>query len=112
MMGLVLWADAKDSKAVFWCEDHGDLAYYDATLDGTAGGGALRAGDMVHFDVTLEDSVRRAHRPKLLGQRVTADLPSRVLESAGQSEEPCPADRVVAFPQARQQRPAPLRRRG
>lgn len=30
MLGVVLWADIDDRKAVIWCEDHGNLAYYTA----------------------------------------------------------------------------------
>ena len=27
MLGVVLWSDVSDRKAVIWCEDQGDLAY-------------------------------------------------------------------------------------
>ena len=32
MFGVVLWADPVDRKAVIWCEDHGDLAYFKGSL--------------------------------------------------------------------------------
>ena len=31
MLGVVLWSDSSENNAVIWCEDHGDLAYFDGT---------------------------------------------------------------------------------
>ncbi|MEP5731987.1 MAG: hypothetical protein ABJL67_21720 [Sulfitobacter sp.] len=74
MIGVVLWSDIDDQKAVFWCEDHGDLAYYDGTLDPTEETIPMNEGDMVEFDITLERKIRRAHKARLVEQRVCDGL--------------------------------------
>ena len=43
MYGVVLWADASDTKAVIWCEDQGNLAYYTAAEEDIHEGPALDA---------------------------------------------------------------------
>lgn len=85
MFGVVLWSDAQEKKAVIWCEDHGDLAFYrqsgdsvDVTLD---------AGDWVQFDLTTERHLRFAHNPRLISEGLCEGL-SDVLESAAPGAEP------------------------
>ena len=82
MMGLVLWCDLNDQKAVFWCEDHGDLAFYDASQEVAADFGLLGAGDMVKFDVTLQSKIRRAHNACLVEQKVCNGLQDKLRQSA------------------------------
>ena len=84
MIGLVLWSDAKDCKAVLWCDDHGDLAYFDAALDGVQPECSLHAGDMVEFDLSLDDNIRRAHRPVVLSSSAVSGLQDRVRDAADQ----------------------------
>ena len=64
MFGVVLWSDDQENKAVIWCEDHGDLAFYrksdsddHVTLD---------AGDWVQFDMTMDRHLRFARNPRLI----------------------------------------------
>lgn len=60
MIGVILWRDVVDTKAVIWCEDQGDLAYCGGDnvpardLDG------LKVGDVVQFDVMISGQTRRA----------------------------------------------------
>ena len=68
MFGVVLWADASDSKAVIWCEDHGNLAYYTAPDRSAHGGVARDAGDLIQFELREERDTRHASNP----QRVDA----------------------------------------
>ena len=70
MIGVVLWSDPAERKAVFWCEDHGDLAFYDGTLTSVQEGEFLHAGDMVSFDVTLERKMRIAHNAEVVETKV------------------------------------------
>ena len=49
MLGVVLWSDAGDNKAVIWCEDHGDLAYFNGGVDDPASLMDFDAGDLVHL---------------------------------------------------------------
>ncbi|MEW9918662.1 hypothetical protein AB2B41_03550 [Marimonas sp. MJW-29] len=82
MIGVVLWSDAAEQKAVFWCEDHGDLAYYDASRDEGKGKSAFCAGDMVEFDLSLERQVRRAHNASLIRPKVCHGLQDHLRANA------------------------------
>lgn len=76
MFGVVLWADENDSKAVIWCEDQGDLAYYSQHDGDHHDHVALDAGDLIQFDLCEERNCRMArhlcrvetcHAPSLPG---------------------------------------------
>ena len=60
MLGVVLWSDASDRKAVIWCEDQGDLAFMTAADAVLNRDGFFDAGDLVQFDTCIEGSRRRA----------------------------------------------------
>ncbi len=92
MNGVVLWSDAADRKAVIWCEDHGDLAFYRQPEGGAAV--ALDVGDWVQFDLTIERSLRCARNPRLMGSgaftgladRLTANVPEPARARRGGAE--------------------------
>lgn len=65
MLGVVIWSNPQERKAVIWCEDHGDLAYFsgETSVFGDIG---LDAGDLVDFEMTTERDLRRAHNPRLV----------------------------------------------
>ncbi|MBE1282389.1 MAG: hypothetical protein GJ676_03665 [Rhodobacteraceae bacterium] len=85
MFGVVLWSDIDERKAVIWCEDHGDLAFYNQPDD--AGNLALDAGDWVQFDLTMEQHMRYAHNPRLVSEGAYSGL-AGALGEAGHSAEP------------------------
>ncbi len=63
MNGVVLWHDNKGGTAVIWCEDHADLAYFNAKTDASALGSdvvTLAAGDLVMFEIMMAGHQRRA----------------------------------------------------
>lgn len=100
MFGVVLWSDRREKKAVIWCEDHGDLAFYRQTDEN--GPEALDAGDWVQFDMTTDSNLRFAHNPRLVAEGLCAGL-AEVLgrKPAGQETgRPRMAD-VVPFRPAR-----------
>ena len=73
MIGVVLWCDNKAGKAVFWCEDHGDLAYYEEpTLPEE--GCFFDTGDMVQFDISVHRRLRIADNPRLIEGGASASL--------------------------------------
>lgn len=72
MFGVVLWCDALVSKAVIWCEDHGDLAYF--RRGDTVEPVAMDAGDWVQFEVTSGCDMRYAHNPRLVAEGVFSGL--------------------------------------
>ncbi|WP_300531498.1 hypothetical protein [uncultured Mameliella sp.] len=99
MFGVVLWADASDSKAVIWCEDHGNLAYYTAAEQNVHDGLGLDAGDLIQFDLREERDVRRARNLR----RVDAGFAPAIvheLKTRGPAKT-APAGNVVSFPEAR-----------
>lgn len=89
MMGLVLWCDLDDQKAVFWCEDHGDLAYYDSSTEETVDFDRFGAGDMVMFDVILERKIRKARNACIVEQKVSNGLQDALRKSAARNGSDC-----------------------
>ncbi|MBJ6373158.1 hypothetical protein [Sedimentitalea arenosa] len=79
MFGVVLWSDGQDNKAVIWCEDHGDLAFY--RQEENEASVALDAGDWVEFDMSMDHNLRFVHNPRLVAEGVFPELPE-ALESA------------------------------
>lgn len=88
MIGIVLWSDPNDCKAVFWCEDHGDLAYYSAEFDEKKAVGGFAAGDMVEFDVFTDAEFRRAVNPRLVQENACDGLERRLQSTARKTAEP------------------------
>ncbi len=76
MLGVVLWSDVSDRKAVIWCEDQGDLAFLNASDDILKADDFFDAGDLVQFDMEINASMRRARNPKLVVEKVGAGLPA------------------------------------
>ncbi len=60
MIGVILWRDVDDGKAVIWCEDQGDLAYLDRLEDILDPVTSFAVGDVVRFDMTIERHMRLA----------------------------------------------------
>ncbi|UWQ93485.1 hypothetical protein QEZ52_13770 [Aliisedimentitalea scapharcae] len=72
MFGVVLWSDTDERKAVIWCEDHGDLAFYKQNDQEPEL--PLDAGDWVQFDLTMERHMRYAHNPRLVSEGLCSGL--------------------------------------
>ncbi len=68
MYGVVLWSDTEDKKAVIWCEDHGDLAFYSGDEDQNLEYLGFDAGDLVQFDLTQARHMRLAQNPRLVAE--------------------------------------------
>ena len=112
MIGIVLWSDFEDRKAVFWCEDHGDLAYYDALQDQGSKCGLLNAGDMVEFDLSIDGQIRRANNAKVIRPKVCNGLQEHLRATAAKTDAASntgSSGDVVAFP-ARVANSAPVSR--
>ncbi|WP_322865534.1 hypothetical protein U5922_004565 [Aquicoccus sp. G2-2] len=88
MYGVVLWSDKEDHKAVIWCEDHGDLAYYSASGESAFDGVSLDAGDLVLFNLSEGKNVRVATNPQLVAQQ----------QFSGLADSICGADSAKAMP--------------
>ncbi len=109
MYGVVLWSDRVDRKAVIWCEDHGDLAYYNGALDGAVMPD-IDAGDMVQFELRQEARVRRASNPRLVANQHFAGLADGLVQTAPDitpappKQERARGGTVVSFAMAAQRR--------
>ncbi len=113
MYGVVLWSDQTDGKAVIWCEDHGDLAYFNGALDG-ARMPDMDAGDLVQFDLWQDARVRRATNPRLVANQHYAGLADGLVQNASHMPQRKSAPRaltgrVISFAAAAQRRMADRR---
>lgn len=101
MFGVVLWADARDRKAVIWCEDHGNLAYYTESEQSVHEGIDLDAGDLIQFELKEERDVRRARNLR----RVDAGFAPTIVHDLRKCRETSrPAQgtgEVLSFPETR-----------
>lgn len=82
MLGVVIWSNPQERKAVIWCEDHGDLAYFndESALMGEID---LDAGDLVDFEMTTERDLRRVHNPRLVSEHAYSGLDATLKDEAG-----------------------------
>lgn len=105
MIGVVLWADAHDRKAVIWCEDHGNLAYYTAPEKAAQNGESLPpdedcldAGDLIAFDLREERDCRLARNPRRVNAGYAPELAGNLSAARPSSHPKAPADNVLPFP--------------
>lgn len=114
MIGVVLWSSSRNQKAVFWCEDQGDLAYYSSAPDEGDHLGLFSAGDMVQFDVSTEQNYRKAHNPCLIQENACQGIQGHLRDTAQRSEEvsPSAASNVVSLDARRTPSRAELARAG
>ena len=100
MLGVVLWSDARDRKAVIWCEDQGDLAYVNGSEKSLNSTGFFDAGDLVQFEMCVEESTRRACNPRLVMEKAGTSLPAALRKEVVPDDPPVKpvSKRVIPFP--------------
>ena len=81
MFGVVLWSDTTAQKAVIWCEDQGELAYYTPCERSLHNAPTLDAGDLIQFDLVMQQNMRKATNPQLLEQSHSPNLPNKLRDS-------------------------------
>lgn len=89
MFGVVLWSDAAAQKAVIWCEDQGELAFYTPCDGSIHTAPLLDAGDLIQFEVTVQKNVRKASNPQVVMPSHSPDLPQK-LRSGTMAGSNCP----------------------
>lgn len=72
MNGVVLWSDANQHKAVIWCEDQGELAFYSQKLRQSFVD--LHEGDLICFDLTLQHNLRMAENLQVVEEAACLGL--------------------------------------
>ena len=80
MIGVVVWSDRSKNRAVIWCEDHGDLAFYRTDSRNAP---PLRDGDYVTFEVESDGQLRHARDLVLLEEETHPALASFLAETVG-----------------------------
>lgn len=83
MIGVVLWSDNSAGKAVFWCEDQGDLAYYEEPGRLSETVGFFETGDMVQFEVSVQRRLRIAGNPQLIQEKAGYALTEALRQEMG-----------------------------
>lgn len=78
MFGVVLWSDAAARKAVIWCEDQGELAFYTPAEGSIHDAPVLDAGDLIRFDVIVQQNVRTARNLQVMMPSHSPDLPEKL----------------------------------
>jgi len=99
MNGVVLWSDASQHKAVIWCEDQGDLAFYSqkqrqSFVD-------LHEGDLICFDLSLQHNQRMAENLQVLEEAACMGLAHSLIvvepEAAVESDHRHNTAQVIPF---------------
>jgi hypothetical protein len=75
MLGVILWSNDDHSRAVIWCEDNRDLAFYEADECDPARH-AFRTGDLVRFDLACSEATRIVEHPELVSESEFPELAS------------------------------------
>ncbi|HKK98570.1 MAG TPA: hypothetical protein VJ928_10320 [Marivita sp.] len=99
MYGVVLWSDANAQKAVIWCEDQGELAFYTPCEQSLHDAPVLDAGDLIQFDVVVKQNMRKATNPQLLESSHSPDLPANLKSSQPADAKGTSAQKVVDISQ-------------
>lgn len=74
MIGIILWSDAADRKAVIWCEDQGDLAYFSDPDPMAVHETFFDVGDVVEFEAKTMRTMRLALNPRWVKQNAGSTL--------------------------------------
>ncbi|MCP4820806.1 MAG: hypothetical protein GY883_16565 [Shimia sp.] len=92
MLGVVLWHDQKSNRALIWCEDQGDLAYFSGA-EGTLGREFLTfgKGDLVRFDVKERCNRRYVSNPMPVDRSFYTELPDILRDISFENERRGPS---------------------
>ncbi|MEO9575833.1 hypothetical protein [Tateyamaria sp.] len=74
MIGIILWSDATERKAVIWCEDQGDLAYFSDPDLIFSRDTFFDVGDVVEFESKTVRNMRLALNPSWAKQNAGTTL--------------------------------------
>lgn len=97
MLGVVLWSDLSDRKAVIWCEDQGDLAYLNGPDAALTNGEFFDAGDLVQFDVETSQTTRIANNPRLVIHKAGQSLPVALKTSSEAAQSSTEGAQIIQF---------------
>lgn len=81
MLGVILWSDPETRKAVIWCEDHGQLAFYHPDPAQVRVAEELAVGDLVKFELRQDSNLRYAHNVILVSGKQYKDIAENLVSS-------------------------------
>lgn len=81
MFGVILWKDPVENQALIWCEDHGELAYFDGNHPGAGQIEPISAGDLVQFELKI-GARRFARKPRRVAENSYPFLAARLTQAA------------------------------
>lgn len=90
MIGVVLWRDVDAAKAVIWCEDQGDLAFFSASA--SAGTFDICVGDWVSFELELHVDLRMAVDLRVLAGPPSPELVHDLVATSEMYNETIPSE--------------------
>ncbi|MEO1364100.1 MAG: hypothetical protein AAFU86_10045 [Pseudomonadota bacterium] len=118
MIGVILWSDPSEKKAVIWCEDHGDLAFLSRPNATELPEAFVDVGDVVEFELRAKRNTRQVENVKILSGARAAPLVQELKAATPEPRDPVSQTaEVIPFrldaPTRRpSQRTAPVQRRG
>lgn len=86
MLGVVIWTDSTENKAIIWCEDHGGLAFLGDHPHDSLDANAFAQGDLIQFDLAQYRNLRLARNARKIAQHYCSDL-SKVIATAQSIQE-------------------------
>jgi len=81
MYGVVLWSDETKNRAVIWCDDHGDLAFYRRDARAREAKMPFKAGDLIQFDLKEATAMRIVSRPRVVERESYPNLTDDLREA-------------------------------
>ena len=87
MYGVVLWSDKRKDRAVIWCEDHRNLAFFNSEATEERRRTEFEPGDLVKFDLREEDDLRLAVDPCLVAPGEYPSLARELMQASGEAKD-------------------------
>ena len=101
MYGAVLWADRCTNRALIWCEDHGDLAFFEGEPTSMSDASEFEEGDFVAFKIRDGRGMRLAFEVKVVTSdeypRLARDLRGAASKDAAATLSATPERKIIPF---------------
>ncbi len=94
MIGIIVWSDTAIKRAVIWCEDQRDLAYFLSPEEGREPF-SFQKGDLVEFDTHYEDRMRIAVDLRLVERASCSGLADALRQSPSDAQHDSKARRLA-----------------
>ena len=88
MIGVILWSDPSEKKAVIWCEDHGDLAFLSRPHTSDLPDAFVDVGDVVEFELRAKRNTRQVENVKILSGARAAPLVQELKSAMPEPRDP------------------------